>query len=363
MPFICVDQVHVARGEAWKQLAQILAGRPNIESSTMVVIVDQHFSENVQESEWMRLPRKSLAVVPPPGEPTTNSIDDLMKGLGEQISEQIPSVVVGIGGGSALDTAKAIANLLTNSGRAADYQGWDLVTRAGIDSIGVPTIPGTGAEASRTCVLINSDTGVKLGMNSNFSVFDEVILDSDLSLTVPRETYFFTAMDSYFHAVELLGGAARNLISDALAREARQYAYDAFTEGDMQSSAAREKLLKASFLAGTAIANGMVGLVHPMSAALSSVLGLGHGLANCIVMRAMSELMETEYNEFRLFMRTQQITLPNLSRELSDKNSVDELVKATLVHRRPLENALGPDFDRRLTHSRLASLFTAMGTD
>ena len=85
-----------------------------------------------------------------------------------------------MGGGIAIDVAKAISNLLTNSGSAADYQGWDLVKHPGVFKIGIPTLSGTGAEATRTCVLTNKENGLKLGMNSDFTVYDQVILDPNL---------------------------------------------------------------------------------------------------------------------------------------------------------------------------------------
>ena len=105
-----------------------------------------------------------------------------------------PVAVIAIGGGSTLDTVKAVSNLLNNPGVAEDYQGWDLVKNPGIYKIGVPTISGTGAEASRTCVMTNYKKNLKLGMNSEFTIYDQLILDSDLSKTVPRDQYFYTAM-------------------------------------------------------------------------------------------------------------------------------------------------------------------------
>ena len=98
-----------------------------------------------------------------------------------------PEMVIGIGGGTALDFAKAISNLLTNKGKAEDYQGWDLVKNKGIYKIGIPTLSGTGSESTRTCVMINKKKGIKLGMNSDQTIFDELVLDSELSKTVPKD--------------------------------------------------------------------------------------------------------------------------------------------------------------------------------
>ena len=106
---------------------------------------------------------------------------------------------------------------MTNEGRAEDYQGWDLVRLRIIpDKIAVPTISGTGAEATRTCVMTNRSNGLKLGMNSDHTVYDQVILDPSLLATVPRDQYFYTGMDAYIHCVEALSGNYRNAIGDAL---------------------------------------------------------------------------------------------------------------------------------------------------
>ena len=122
-------------------------------------------------------------------EPTTDGIDERVARLKEDGFVR-PAVIVGVGGGITLDTTKAVANLLTNDGPAEQYLGWDLVRIPGIPKIGVPTISGTGAEATRTCVMTNTQSGLKLGMNSDFTVFDHVILDPDLTATVPRAQYF-----------------------------------------------------------------------------------------------------------------------------------------------------------------------------
>ena len=111
-----------------------------------------------------------------------------------------------------MDSAKAVSNLLTNGGMAERYQGWDLVKIPGIFKIGIPTISGTGAEATRTCVMTNSASSLKLGMNSDFTVFDHVIMDPDLTATVPRDQYFFTGMDAYIHAQKLWQGRTEMLL-------------------------------------------------------------------------------------------------------------------------------------------------------
>ena len=147
-------------------------------------------------------------------EPTTDGIDAITDDIRRAVGG-IPATIVGFGGGTTMDTAKAVANLLTNPGNAADYQGWDLVKVPGVHKIAVPTISGTGAEATRTCVMTNTKSGLKLGMNSDYTVYDQMVLDPDLTATVPRNQYFYTGMDAYIHCVEALAGSYRNAVGDA----------------------------------------------------------------------------------------------------------------------------------------------------
>ena len=121
------------------------------------------------------------------------------------------------------------------------------------DKIGIPTLSGTGAEATRTCVMTNPESGVKLGMNSDFSVFDEVILDPVLTATVPREQYFFSGMDAYVHCIESLAGRYRHPVGDTYSQSVVGICKEVFTHDEMMSEENRSKLMVASYLGGSAI--------------------------------------------------------------------------------------------------------------
>ena len=121
--------------------------------------------------------------------------------------------------------------------------------------------------------MTNKKTGIKLGMNSDYTVFDQVILDPDLTESVPKEQYFYTGMDAYIHCVEALAGSYRNAIGDGFARETISLCKNVFLSDGIQSSENREKLMVASYLGGCSIATSYVGVVHPFSAGLSVVLG------------------------------------------------------------------------------------------
>jgi 3-deoxy-alpha-D-manno-octulosonate 8-oxidase len=259
-----------------------------------------------------------------------------------------------------LDIAKAVSNLLTNGGKAEDYQGWDLVKKPGVYKIGIPTLSGTGAEATRTCVMTNPKNGLKLGMNSDHTVFDQLIMDPNLTATVPREQYFYTGMDSYIHCIESLAGNYRNAIGDAFSDQALRLCHDVFQSSDMQNEENREKLMVASYLGGCAIATSYVGVVHPFSAGLSVVLGIHHCLANCIVMTAMEEFYPKEAEEFLRFVDNQNIVIPKGVCKNLSQDQYDSLFKSTIIHEKPLTNALGENFKNILTKDKAIEIFQRM---
>jgi 3-deoxy-alpha-D-manno-octulosonate 8-oxidase len=326
----------------------------------VVYFVDEFFRAKSQT--MTRLAAQTgdhVEFVPTAVEPTTEFIDDLTRTLIAD-GHTRPATVVGIGGGITMDTTKAVANLLTNGGKAEDYQGWDLVKVPGIHKIGVPTISGTGAEATRTCVLTNTRSGLKLGMNSDHTVFDQVILDPELTATVPREQYFFTGMDSYIHCVESLSGSYRNAIGDAYAREALRLCREVFLSQDMMSAESRERLMVASYLGGCAIATSYVGVVHPLSAGLSVVLHLHHCVANCIVMRAMEEFYPEAHSEFWSVAEAQGVKVPSgIARDLT-ADQRQAIYDASIMHAKPLTNALGPRFRDVLSADKVSALLDLM---
>lgn len=329
-------------------------------SSHIIFLVDQYYQSNLQLNAWLGIQAGDLLeFVNTADEPTTEAIDALVSAI-IQKGFQHPVAIVGMGGGITLDHAKAVSNLLTNGGKAEQYQGWDLVKVPGIFKIGIPTISGTGAEATRTCVMTNSASGLKLGMNSDFTVFDHVIMDPKLTATVPRDQYFFTGMDAYIHCVEALSGSYRNAIGDAYSRETINLCRQAFLDEDMQSPVNRERLMVASYLGGCAIATSYVGLIHPLSAGLSVVLGIHHCVGNCIVMRAMSEYYPDAYDEFWKMAERQKISIPQgICKELSAE-TYQALYDASMMHSKPLTNALGEGYKAILTLEKVTELFKRM---
>lgn len=330
------------------------------EPTKIVFVVDEFFSDRPQTIE--RLGAESddkITFVSTEGEPTTDGIDRLVSELLAEGFDR-PAAIVGIGGGITMDTAKAVSNLLTNGGTAAQYQGWDLVRVPGIYKIAVPTVSGTGAEATRTCVMINETTGLKLGMNSDHTIFDQLILDPDLTATVPRDQYFYTGMDAFIHSIESMAGSYRNPVGDAYSRETIALCRQVFHADDMMSPESREKLMVASYLGGCAIATSYVGLVHPFSAGLSVVLGLHHCVANCIALRALAEYYPEASGEFETMLKRQNVSLPEGVCAGLNAAQFQELFESTVIHEKPLTNALGTGWRDILTLETVSGIFKKM---
>ena len=338
-------------------LRNLLDERKKVEPNTSSVVFIDHFFKNRNKFiNQLNLHKDDNVIfVSTENEPTTDYVDELLLRV-KKYKTKI-STVIGIGGGSTLDISKAISNLLTNGGNASDYQGWDLVKKPGTYKIGIPTLSGTGAESTRTCVMTNKKTNLKLGMNSDHTIFDQIILDPNLTKTVPYDQYFYSGMDSYIHCIESLNGNYRNSVGDAYSNQVKQLCQSVFLSEDMQSKENRSKLMVASYLGGCAIATSYVGVIHPFSAGLSVVLGLHHCIANCLAFNVLSEFYEEEHREFKNMCNQQNIELPsNICKSLNEEQFL-MLYKSTIIHEKPLTNALGPDFKKILTQDKVREIF------
>jgi alcohol dehydrogenase len=194
--------------------------------------------------------------------------------------------VIGAGGGSAMDVAKAVAILLTNDGRAADYLGLGLIKKPGVPKIMVPTSAGTGAEVTFTAVFINEETGSKGGMNGDPLYPDAAILDPELTLSLPPKVTAYTGIDALTHALEAYTSVQAHAVSEMYSLEAVRLIAENLPAacangGNLE---ARTAMLLGSLLGGKALAMAGVGLVHAMAYPLGGMFGIPHGLANAVLL-------------------------------------------------------------------------------
>lgn len=290
-------------------------------------------------------------------EPKTEVIDSLKyeilnKNMG------LPFLVVGLGGGSAMDIAKSLSIILTNEGSSKDYQGWDLVKNKPIKKMGVPTLFGTGSEATKTAVL--SGPTKKMGINSKYSLFDAILLDPLLMKTVPKDQMFYTGMDCYIHCVESINGSFINTLVKPFVSSALNNCRDFFLKKEPITDEDREKLMVASYLGGLSVANSEVGVCHAMSYGISLVLGYHHGIANCIVFNQLREYYPTEVKEFKEMLNQNNIQLPsNVTKDLTEEE-FNKMVDMAFKMEKPLTNALGPNWKEILTREKMIVLYKMM---
>ena len=194
--------------------------------------------------------------------------------------------VVGVGGGSALDVAKAVSVLLTNGGKAEDYLGLGKIKKRGAPKIMIPTTAGTGAEVTFTAVFINEKTRSKGGMNGDPLYPDAAILDPALTLSLPPHVTAATGIDAFTHAIEAFVSTQAHTISDMYALEAIDLISSnlrvAYANGS--NLEARAAMLMGSLLGGKALATAGVGLVHAMAYPLGGMFSTAHGLANAVLL-------------------------------------------------------------------------------
>lgn len=198
-------------------------------------------------------------------------------------------IIVGIGGGSAMDVAKAVAVIVANKGKAKDYLGLNNVPGTGLPKIMVPTTAGTGSEVTFTSVFIRKDLNKKEGMNSPYLYPELALLDPLLTLTIPPAVTATTGVDALCHAVESYMSINASPMSEMISLEAIGLIAENLRTcvHDGSNIDARENMLLGSLYAGLGLANAGVTAVHSLSYPLGGRYGIPHGLANTVLLPAV----------------------------------------------------------------------------
>ena len=349
--FKMVDYVVYGRG-SFNQLDEILA--PNRKGDAPMIFLVDHFFEGKPLVQRIPLTGKDKIVFADvTHEPKTKQVDALAASLREEFVTI--SGIVGIGGGSTMDLAKAVSLMMTNPGSSADYQGWDLVQQAGVYKVGIPTLSGTGAEVSRTTVLTGPVR--KLGMNSDFTPFNQIVLDPDLAKDAPVNQRFYTGMDCYIHCIESLEGTYLNEFSKSYGEKALDLCRKVFVEKNTWDDECDEQLMMASFAGGMSIAYSQVGVAHAVSYGLSYLLGTKHGIGNCIVMNHLEEYYPAGVEEFKFMVQKNNIEIPvGICAGLSDQD-FNTMIDISLSLKPLWENALGKNWETIMTRQKLRALY------
>jgi alcohol dehydrogenase class IV len=194
--------------------------------------------------------------------------------------------VVGLGGGSSIDTAKMAAALAPNKRSIEDYLGGAAFQEPVLPILAVPTTAGTGSEATHIAILSDEAAQVKKGFVSVQIMPRCACLDPELTLGLPPGITAVTAMDALCHAIESYTSVNANEYTEVLSLRAVELldanVVEVFRDG--RNARAREKMLLGSFLAGVAFANAGVAAVHAFAYPLGGMFHVAHGLANSLMM-------------------------------------------------------------------------------
>lgn len=207
----------------------------------------------------------------------------------QQARAEKADLVIGFGGGSAMDTAKAVAIMLTNPGEPLDYlevigRG-QMLSQPGVPCIAIPTTAGTGSEVTRNAVLGAPEQRVKVSMRSPFMLPRLALVDPELTYSLPPEITASTGLDALTQNLEPFVSNKANPLTDAVTREGMRRAARslrrAYERGD--DPAAREDMALASLFGGLALANAKLGVVHGFASVLGGMFPAPHG-AVCAVL-------------------------------------------------------------------------------
>jgi len=233
----------------------------------------------------------------PAGEPTVEAVDK----SADLARKENPALIIGIGGGSAMDTAKAVAGLVTNPGSSQNYRGQNLLRNPALPKIMVPTTAGTGSELTPTAVLIGQ--GKKGGINSPYLIPEVALLDPKLILDLPPEVTAATGLDALAHAIESFLSKNSSPFTEPLSLEAVRLLVEALpiAVDEGKNLEARTKTLMGSLIAGITLANAGVIAGHSLSYPLGGRYQVSHGVANGILLPyVIKELLDSATEKLSL---------------------------------------------------------------
>ncbi len=273
----------IVRGGASREVGEVAAG---LGLARVLIVTDAFFVEQGHAGRIAeRLTEAGIATATFSGvqpDPTTANVE---AGLAALAAHEADGVVA-LGGGSSLDTGKAVAVMAANDGAIADFAGYHLIPRPGLPLIAVPTTAGTGSEVTRVTVITDAASERKLMILDDHLLPRVALADFELTRSCPPDLTAHVGVDSLTHAIEAYVSAKANPITDALALRAagllRAHLRRAFYDGG--DDEAREAMMLGATLAGAAFSNASVALVHGMSRPIGAHFHVPHGLSNAVLL-------------------------------------------------------------------------------
>lgn len=215
-------------------------------------------------------------------EPTNEHVEAGLKVLKDEGCD----FLIAIGGGSAIDAAKAIGMMATNPGSISDYMGQNKAKNPTLPMIAVPTTAGTGSEVTRNTIITDLNTNVKMLIGSPYLIPDVAIDDPALTMTMPQGVTSSTGLDALTHAIEGYVSKQAQPITDEWALSAIRLIAgnlrQAWANGSNET--ARSNMMLGQLMAGMAFSNSSVALVHGMARPIGAFFHVAHGLSNAVLL-------------------------------------------------------------------------------
>lgn len=273
----------------------LVSGSRTLErNGQLATLIDQFRETNIE----------ALHIATQSREPLVEDVDALVNEI-KSHGVQVGDLVLGIGGGSAIDLAKAVAALVTNPGgeTVKDYLegvGRGLkIEHAPLPCVAMPTTSGTGAEATKNSVISSTAPAFKKSLRSDLMVPSVVIVDPELTLGLPRSTTAATGMDAITQLIESYISKRAKPIPQALCLDGLRLALPAIITAveHPEDLAARTAMSHAALLSGMALANSGLGLAHGVAAALGVTANVPHGLACAVMLPAAMRINQHAVHE------------------------------------------------------------------
>lgn len=295
------------------------------------------------------------------GEPTNTMIENGV----EMLKSSGCDFIIGIGGGSPLDSAKAIAAMAVNEGSIADYNGKE-ITGEILPLAAIPTTAGTGSEATKFTVITDSEKGIKMLLKGDVLVPKLAIVDSSFTVGAPKSVTSATGLDALTHAVEAYTSRKAFSMTDTLAVSAvkriMKYLPIAYKEPD--NSLAREQMSIAALEAGICINNSSVTIVHGMSRPIGALFHVPHGMSNAMLLKeCLSFAVSGAYEKFANLGRETGVASDSDSNETAAEKFIDSLQNICDVCEIPTLEQYGIDRDEYYSKiSKMATDAVASGS-
>lgn len=277
------------------------------------------------------------------GEPT-----DVMIESGLQLyKEENCDFIIGLGGGSPIDSMKAIGALATNGGKITDYMG-KVIDKPTPPLVAIPTTAGTGSEATQFTIITDTKNDVKMLLKGQVLMPDLAIIDPMFTMTAPAKITAATGLDALTHAIEAYTSRKAQPMSDTFAVSAVKkiftYLPTAFKDG--KNMEAREQMSIAALEAGIAFNNASVTIVHGMSRPIGAIFHVAHGLSNAMLLKeCLTYVLDGAYDRFAQLGHLIGVSGSEDSDEVAARKFVDAVGKICKELETPTLEEFGIDKD------------------